>query len=120
MDWEMWAAVPALATLIVTVGGFALAQGRVTRRANEAALKSLGEDVSRRFEGQRAVLDQMDAKNEHAHAGITARVDGVTRQVEGVTTRVDSLGGKVDVVAHDVAFLAGRQKERDHRDGGGS
>ena len=119
MNWEMWGAVLALATLIATLGLAILAQGRATRRGNQDALKSLGKDVNNRFEGMKAVLDQMDAKNEHAHAAITTRVDGVTARVDGVTTQVENLAGrvdrltaKVDVVAHDVAFLAGRQAER--------
>ena len=117
MNWEMWGAVLALATLIATLGLAILAQGRATRRGNQDALKSLGKDVNNRFEGMKAVLDQMDAKNEHAHAAITTRVDGVTARVDGVTTQVENLAGrvdrltaKVDVVAHDVAFLAGRRR----------
>ena len=39
-------------------------------------------------------VDRLDSKNEAAHAGIVTRVDAL---------------------AHDVAFLAGRQKERDQR-----
>ena len=145
MGWQMWAAVLGLATLIVTLAGVGLAQGRATRKSNEAAQQRLSEELNRRFEGQRAVLKEMDAKNEHAHAAITARVDGLTTRVDdlttrvdglttrvdglttrvdGLTTRVESLTGrvdrlsaKVDVVAHDVAFLAGRQKERDQQGG---
>ena len=166
LNWEMWAAVLALGTLIATLGGFGLAQGRATRKTTEAALKRLAEDVNQRFEGQRAVLNLMDAKNEQAHAAITTRVDGVSGRVDGVTAQVDGVAGRVDrltskldgltskldgltskldgltaqvggltgrvdgvagrvdrltskldVVAHDVAFLAGRQKERDHQDG---
>ena len=159
MDWQMWAAVLGLATLIVTLAGIGLAQGRATRKSNEAAQQRLSEELNRRFEGQRAVLKEMDAKNEHAHAAITARVDGLTTRIDGLTTRIDGLttrvdglttqvdglttrvdglttrvdglttrvesltgrvdrlSAKVDVVAHDVAFLAGRQKERDQQGG---
>ena len=39
-------------------------------------------------------VDRLDSKNEAAHAGIVTRVDAL---------------------AHDVAFLAGRQKERGQR-----
>ena len=145
MDWQMWAAVLGLATLIVTLAGIGLAQGRATRKSNEAAQQRLSEELNRRFEGQHAVLKEMDAKNEHAHAAITAQVDGLTTRVDGLTTqvdglttrvdglttrvdglttrvesltgRVDRLSAKVDVVAHDVAFLAGRQKERDQQGG---
>ena len=152
MDWQMWAAVLGPAALIVTLAGIGLAQGRATRKSNEAAQQRLSEELNRRFEGQRAVLKEMDAKNEHAHAAITARVDGLTTRIDGLTTRVDGLttqvdglttrvdglttrvdglttrvesltgrvdrlSAKVDVVAHDVAFLAGRQKERDQQGG---
>ena len=41
-----------------------------------------------------ARVDRLDSNNEAAHAGIVTRVDAL---------------------AHDVAFLAGRQKERDQR-----
>ena len=135
MDWDMWAAVIGLATLIVALGGIAIGQSRATKKSHEAALKSLADDLGRRLDGQRAALDQMDAKNEAAHAGISERIDAsrteVLEQVRhldakneaahaGIEARVDRLGGKLDVVAHDVAFLAGRQKERDHQGGGGS
>ena len=54
----------------------------------------------------RTQIRQLDVKNEAAHAGIEARAD-----------RHEA---KLDAIAHDVAFLAGRQAERDRRDGGGS
>ena len=46
------------------------------------------------------------AKNEKAH--------------DGIVTRVDGLSTTLNAVARDVAFLAGRQAERDHRDSGGA
>ena len=50
-------------------------------------------------------IDRLDEKNEKAHAAIT----------ENVKTVKDDLGAKIDGVARDVAFLAGRQAERDQQ-----
>lgn len=62
-------------------------------------------------------VNQLDSKNEAAHAGIVARVDRLDTKSEAGHAEI---GRMLDAVAHDVAFLAGRQKERDHRDSGGT
>ena len=59
----------------------------------------------------------LDAKNEAAHAGIVERIDSSRGEA---LARADEHARKLDAVAHDMAFLAGRQKERDHRDGSGA
>ena len=59
----------------------------------------------------------LDEKNESAHAGIVARIDSSRTEA---LARADAHAAKLDAVAHDVAFLAGRRKERDHQGGGGA
>ena len=48
-------------------------------------------------------IDRLDEKNEKAHAAITDNVRAVKTD----------LGTKLDGVVRDVAFMAGRQHERD-------
>ena len=76
--------------------------------------------------------------NYRAHADTTTRIDGVTTRIDGVTTRINrveqNLTTRIDAVdegskqrdearrrdlegiALNVAFLAGRQAERDKRE----
>ncbi len=155
---EDMAVVVGLATLIVTVGGIGYAQGRATRKSNEAAHAKTG-DLIRDLRGEVQALDAkteqhvrdlrgevraLDAKNEAAHAAISERIDssraevlGLVRQLDvkneaahaaiseridasraEVLARTDRHTEKLDAIARDVAFLAGRQAERDHREGG--
>ena len=135
---EAWALAIGFGTLLVTVAGFGLALVmlvRSMRKSNEAAHAKTGQHIRdldarneaahagivERIDSSRAeVLGQvrhLDAKNEAAHAGISERIDSSRAEA---LARADAHARKLDVVAHDVAFLAGRQKERDHRDGGGS
>ena len=97
MDWEMWTAAGALATLITTV---ILAQGRWIAKCNEAALEGLRRDMDRRFEGLKAVLNLRETKNSDAERDAKDRMNGLSQQL---TT--------LNVVARDVAFLAGRLEE---------
>ena len=132
---EDMAVVIGLATLIVTVGGIGLAQGRATRKSNEAAHRSIREELNRRFNEVQTQMQALDAKNEAAHVGIAERIDSSRAEVlgqvqvldaknaaahDGIVARADRHAVKLDAIAHDVAFLAGRQKERDHRDGSGA
>ena len=56
-------------------------------------------------------------ENEKAHAAITENVQELDQKIDAVATtlgaRLDALGTKIDVIAKDVAYLAGRQAERD-------
>ena len=137
---EDMAVVIGLATLIVTVGGIGFAQGRATRKSNEAAHRSIREELNRRFDEVQtqvqtldAQVQALDAKNAAAHAGIAERIDSSRAEVltqvrhldaknaaahDGIVARADRHAVKLDAIARDVAFLAGRQKERDHRAGG--
>ena len=54
-------------------------------------------------------LDSIRSDNTAAHAAITENVKENQRQVA-------SLGAKVDAIAIDVAYLRGRQEERDRAD----
>ena len=49
-------------------------------------------------------------ENEKAHAAITENVQELDQKIDTVAT---TLGAKIDAVAKDVAYLAGRQAERD-------
>ena len=77
--------------------------------------------LSGRIDSSRAEMltqvRQLDEKNESAHAGIVARIDSSRTEA---LARADAHAAKLDAVAHDVAFLAGRRKERDHQGGGGA
>ena len=132
---EDMAVVIGLATLIVTVGGIGFAQGRATRKSNEAAHRSIREELNRRFNEVQTQMQALDAKNEAAHVGIAERIDSSRAEVlgqvqvldaknaaahDGIVARADRHAVKLDAIAHDVAFLAGRQKERDHWDGSGA
>ena len=67
-------------------------------------------------------------ENEKAHAAITENVQENRRKIEALDQKIDTvattldqkidtvattLGAKIDAVAKDVAYLAGRQAERD-------
>ena len=58
----------------------------------------------------RGEVQALDAKNEVAHAGIVERIDSSRGEA---LARADRHAVKLDAIAHDVAFLAGRQQERD-------
>ena len=133
---EDWAGVVGFGTLLVTVAGFGLALVmlvRSMRKSNDAAHAKTEQHIRdldakneaahagivERIDSSRAeVLGQvrhLDAKNEAAHAGIVERIDSSRGEA---LARADRHAVKLDAIAHDVAFLAGRQKERDHRNGG--
>ena len=104
---EDWAGVVGFGTLLVTVAGFGLALVmlvRSMRKSNDAAHAKTEQHIR-----------DLDAKNEAAHAGIVERIDSSRGEA---LARADRHAVKLDAIAHDVAFLAGRQKERDHRNGG--
>ena len=44
---------------------------------------------------------------------MNARFDAVNARIDTVDTRIDTVSSRLDGVARDVAFLAGRQAERD-------
>lgn len=56
-------------------------------------------------------------RNDRAHADLGRRIDGLGTRVEtlgdGLGTRVEGLSTQVVKVAADVAYLRGRQDERD-------
>ena len=116
-------------TLLVTVAGFGLALVmlvRSMRKSNDAAHAKTEQhirDLDAKNEAAHAKTEQhvrdLDAKNEAAHAGIRERIDASRAEVLGQVQALDAKNtAKLDAIARDVAFLAGRQKERDHRDGG--
>ena len=114
MDW-----IPLAALVVATVGLSGAAVWKIVTRTEDKL---------------RDEIREAQAKNEKAHDGIVTRVDGLSTRVDGLSTRVDDLSTRVDdlstrvdglsttlnAVARDVAFLAGRQAERDHRDSGGA
>ena len=51
------------------------------------------------------MIEALRRENREAHAGITMRIDRVE----------EGIGQKLDRMAHDVAYLAGRQAERDQK-----
>ena len=133
-----WMAPIGFGTLLVTVAGFGVALVmlvRSMRKSNDAAHAKTGQHI-RDFRGE---VQALDAKNEAAHAGIAERIDATRAEVlgqvrhldakneaahAGIVERIDSSRGealaradrhavKLDAIAHDVAFLAGRQQERD-------
>ncbi len=72
-------------------------------------------------------LDSIRIDNTAAHAAITENVQesqrqtaaahaAITKNVQENQRQIASLGGKVDAIAVDVAFLRGRQEERDRAD----
>ena len=93
MDW-----IPLAALVVATVGLSGAAAWKIVTRTEDKL---------------RDEIREAQAKNEKAHDGIVTRVDDLS-------TRVDGLSTTLNAVARDVAFLAGRQAERDHRDSGGA
>lgn len=93
MDW-----IPLAALVVATVGLSGAAAWKIVTRTEDKL---------------RDEIRDAQAKNEKAHDGIVTRVDDLS-------TRVDGLSTTLNAVARDVAFLAGRQAERDHRDSGGA
>lgn len=93
MDW-----IPLAALVVATVGLSGAAAWKIVTRTEDKL---------------RDEIRDAQVKNEKAHDGIVTRVDDLS-------TRVDGLSTTLNAVARDVAFLAGRQAERDHRDSGGA
>lgn len=54
-----------------------------------------------------------ETRNENAHAELGRRIDGVGQRIDGLGDRIDTLNTEVATVAADVAYLRGRQDERD-------
>ena len=113
---EAWALAIGFGTLLATVAGFGLALVmlvRSMRKSNDEAHAKTGQ-----------VIRDLDAKNEAAHAKTADQIRDLDAKNEaahaGIVARVDRLGEQLSAVACDVAFLAGRQAERDHDGGGGS
>ena len=77
---------------LVGVGKTLMKLGRDVQKSNEAA-----------HERTEKHIRALEAKNETGHAGTVTQVDGLRTQL--------------GAVARDVAFLAGRQKERDQGNG---
>ena len=100
MDW-----IPLAALVVATVGLSGAAAWKIVTRTEDKL---------------RDEIREAQAKNEKAHDGIVTRVDDLSTRVDGLSTRVDGLSTTLNAVARDVAFLAGRQAERDHRDSGGA
>lgn len=100
MDW-----IPLAALVVATVGLSGAAVWKIVTRTEDKL---------------RDEIRDAQAKNEKAHDGIVTRVDGLSTRVDDLSTRVDGLSTTLNAVARDVAFLAGRQAERDHRDSGGA
>ena len=74
-------------------------------------------------------MDRAEDKNERAHAAITENIRAVDERAERRAeafrlalekrgAAIEKLGTTVEAVARDVAFLAGRQAERDARAAG--
>ena len=88
-----WMAPIGFGTLLVAVAGFGLALVKMVR--------------------------SMRKSNEAAHAKTEQRIDSSRAEVLGQVQAHDEKNtAKLDAIARDVAFLAGRQAERDQRDGG--
>ena len=115
LDAKNEAAHAGIVERIDTSRAEVLGQVRHLDAKNETAHAGIVE----RIDSSRAeVLGQvrhLDAKSETAHAGIMERIDSSRAEA---LARADGHARKLDAIAHDVAFLAGRQKERDHRNGG--
>ena len=84
-------------------------------------------------------INRLDTKNEQAHAAITENIKAVDERAErraagleaaikaaderaerraaGLEAAVKALQGALDAITRDLAFLAGRQTERDQRSG---
>ena len=62
-------------------------------------------------------ISQLDAKNERAHDGITARIDRVDEQAErrdeAQRQALELQRTTLDTAMRQVTFMAGRQAERD-------
>ena len=78
---------------------------RAERRADglEAAVKAVDERAERRADGLEAAIKAADERAERRAAGLEAAVK--------------ALQGALDAITRDLAFLAGRQTERDQRSG---
>ena len=74
---------------------------------NEAAHAGTAERIDTSRAEVLGQVRHLDAKNEAAHAGIVERIDSSRGEA---LARADEHARKLDAVAHDVAFLAGRQK----------
>ena len=121
------AVVIGFATLLVTVAGCGLglvAQGRSTRKSNEAAYQALKEDFNRRFDGVQAQMNQLDAKNDAAyqalkedertaHAEIGANIRRVDESVKAAEKRVtDNVNARFDDL-RDYVKLALKTADKD-------
>ena len=69
--------------------------------------------------GVRRMLEALRKENREAHGAITTRIDRVEGRIDRVErdlgARIDHVEEKIDRMARDVAFLAGRQAERDQQ-----
>ena len=64
-------------------------------------------------------IEQLDTKNERAHAAISENIKAVDeraeRRAEAQRTELEAQRTALEAMARDVAFLAGRQAERDQQ-----
>ena len=63
-------------------------------------------------------IDAGARENEKAHAAIMENVRENRRRIEALGGRIDTAMQSLGAIAKDVAFLAGRQVERDRATGG--
>lgn len=65
------------------------------------------------------MLEALRKENREAHGAIATRIDRVEGRIDRVErdlgARIDHVEEKIDRMARDVAFLAGRQAERDQQ-----
>ena len=81
-----------------------------TRAEVLGQVRHLDAKIGQHVRDLRGEVQALDAKNEAAHAGIAERIDSSRGEA---LARADRHAVKLDAIAHDVAFLAGRQQERD-------
>ena len=115
LDAKNEAAHVGIAERIDTSRAEVLGQVRHLDVKNEAAHAGIVERIDTSRGEVLGQVRHLDAKNEAAHAGIVERIDSLRGEA---LARADRHAVKLDAIARDVAFLAGRQKERDHRNGG--
>ena len=96
---SVWPAVIGSVAVLLTLLGLAWRAGRTL--ATKSDLEKLQNET-------KSDLEKLQNENYKSHAAITDNIKENRRQFQAVS-------GTLNSVQHDVAFIAGRQYERDHR-----
>lgn len=91
---EFWPAVGAVAAVVVPMGLLIVTM------------------INKRIDDTRQENRDTRQENRDAHAAIGNRLDNLASAIETRSTRTDT---ELSAITRELAFLSGRQRERDHR-----